>query len=114
MVAARNPAARAFAALVRAHGFKVTLRLALPASVGDESEQLGLSSPGFEDRAIGYGVFRKAGRSRVLFVEAAAMDEAVIVDAVGVVAGTQLLRIETVEALQAESGVYGFAVTLQA
>ena len=105
--------ARALQAFLRARGLPVRLRVALPASGGDDEEQLGLATPGFEDREIGRGAFRKANSQRVLLVEARA-GEALKAEAAGVVIGERLYPIAACEALRADGGVYGYALTLAA
>src|SRR5579875_3493456 len=112
MAVAGNAAGRALAAFVRARGFRVRLRVPLPAGVGDDGEQLGLTSPEFEDREIGPGVFRKTSSSRVLLVLGDRADEGSFADAVGVVVGETVYRIEGCEALRAGDGVYGYALML--
>ena len=107
-----------------AGGLDVRLRVPAPAAVGDESEQLGLSTPGFEDVPLGRGAFRKANSVRVLLVSASAVEracaggsssvEAMFAGAAGGVVGETLYGIEAWVAMRAGNSVYGYALTLVA
>ena len=116
-------AERAAAALLGVNGVTVKLRVATLAATNDNSEQLGLATPGFEDLALGRGAFRRVDNSRVLLLGAravaealgangAANAEAMFAGAAGVVVGEVLYRIEACQAMWAGDGVYAYALTL--
>jgi hypothetical protein len=54
-------------------GRTVLLRLAIPAVPGDEAEQLGLATPGYQDVALGPATFHKANSVAKLLVSASAV-----------------------------------------
>ena len=58
-------------------GRTVLLRLAIPAVPGDEGEQLGLATPGFQDVAMGPATFHKANSVARLLVSASAVQAVV-------------------------------------
>jgi hypothetical protein len=67
---------RAAEALLRSNGGRtVLLRLAAPASVGDDAEQLGLATPQFNDVPLGPAVFHKANSVKKLLVSANAVEQ---------------------------------------
>jgi hypothetical protein len=71
-------AARAAETLLRGTGGRVVLlRLPMAAAGGDESEQLGLATPGFNDVELAPCVFRKAGSRSELLVSAATVKKLV-------------------------------------
>jgi hypothetical protein len=49
------------------------LRLAIPAAPGDDAEQLGLATPGFQDVPLGPATFHKANSVARLLVSASAV-----------------------------------------
>ena len=116
---------RAATALLGSHGVEVKLRVPTFAATGDDAEQMGLATPGFDEVPLGRGVFRKANSTRVLLLAASAVTqalategsasaEAMFAGAAGVVVGEALYRIEACEAMRAGDGVYGYALTLAA
>jgi hypothetical protein len=62
------------AALRTSGGRAVLLRMAAPASVGDDAEQLGLATPQFNDMVLAPCVFHKADSKKTLLVAATAVD----------------------------------------
>jgi hypothetical protein len=64
------------AALRTNGGRTVLLRMSAPASVGDDSEQLGLATPGFNDVVLGPVVFHKDSDVKQLVVSATAVNAA--------------------------------------
>jgi hypothetical protein len=56
-----------------AGGRAVLLRLASPAVPGDEAEQLGLATPGFQDVELAPAVFHKANNVHKLVISASAV-----------------------------------------
>ena len=103
-----DAAVRVAETLLRGTGGRaVLLRLPMAAAGGDEAEQIGLATPGFNDVELAPCVFRKAGSRTVLLVSAAevqkivgslAFDSAAVLFkvAVGVVVDGVLLEIEGV------------------
>ncbi len=110
---ASEGAARAADAALCANGaFAALLRLPGPAASGDDAEQLGLATPGFNDVSIGPALWRKAGTITALLVGANAVQrvaglegfvsaEALFEAAVGVLADGVVYTIVDCEPLQA-------------
>ena len=120
---ANDAAARATDALLHANGVSVSLRIPVPATAGDDAEQLGLASPQFQDVALGRGIFRRMENARVLLLSASAVDraceasgaaaaEAMFGGAAGVLVGDELHSIAGWAALHCDGSVYGYALTV--
>jgi hypothetical protein len=119
-------AVRAAETLLRATGGRVVLlRMPMAAAGGDDSEQLGLATPGFNDLVLAPCVFRKAGSRSELLVSAAAVqqivgsqafDSAAVLfkTAVGVVVGDVLLGIEGVVPVESMGVAVCYRVGLRA
>lgn len=58
-------------------GRTVLLRLAVPAVPGDDAEQLGLATPGFQDVELGPATFHKASSVTKLLVSASAVHDVI-------------------------------------
>jgi hypothetical protein len=58
-------------------GRNVLLRLAIPAVPGDDAEQLGLATPGYQDVVLGPATFHKANSVTKLLVSASAVQAVV-------------------------------------
>ncbi len=70
-------AMRAAESVLRTNGGRsVLLRMAAPASVGNDAEQLGLVTPQFHDIVLAPAVFHKADSVKLLLVAAGAVDAA--------------------------------------
>jgi hypothetical protein len=73
-----DAAVRAADALLRVSGGRaVMLRMPAPAVAGNDGEQLGLSTPQFQDVELAPAVFRKAGSTSTLLVSGSAVNAAV-------------------------------------
>lgn len=127
-----DAARRAADALLRSTGGRaLQLRVPTPAVVGDVTEQVGLSAPGFEDLELAPAVFRK---SRARMAEGAAAQYEVLVSAAcvealaggtgqsvdvlfaqafGVVAGDSVMRIEAATASEVAGAVYVWRLLLR-
>jgi hypothetical protein len=91
-------------------GFTVLLRLPGLAASGDDAEQLGLTTPAFQDVPVGPAVWRKVGVDTTLLLGGAevaalmgsqkfASAEALFQSAAGVIVGDVLYTISNSEAL---------------
>jgi hypothetical protein len=126
MMALREGAVRAAEALLRANGGRnVVLRMPGLAASGDDAEQLGLATPGFQDVVLGPVVFRKAESPGKLLVSGAAVAaivgsmafdsaEVLFEQAVGVVVGNVLYEVESCVASVSGGVAYCYAVGLKA
>jgi hypothetical protein len=105
-------------------GRTVLLRMAGPASVGDDAEQLGLATPEFHDVALTPCVFRSADSAQTLLVTASAVDalvgslafdsaDVLFETAVGVVIDGVVYEIADSVASQAMGSVYSYLLTLR-
>ena len=112
-VSRRDAAVRALSALLKVNGVRVRLRMPALASAGDEAEQLGLATPGFEDLELGPGLLRSAG-TELLLSASAASGGVLFVQAAGVLVGEELRGVVRWTALRAGEGVYGYLLTLRA
>jgi hypothetical protein len=122
----REGAVRAAETLLRGTGGRaVLLRLSMAAAGGDDSEQLGLGTPEFNDVELSPCVFRKAGARGVLLVSAVAVDKVVgslafdsaavlFKVAVGVVVDGILLEIEGVVPVESGGVAVCYRVGLKA
>jgi hypothetical protein len=108
-----------------AGGRAVLLRLPMAAAGGDDSEQLGLATPEFNDVELAPCVFRKVGSRPELLVSAVAVqklvgslafDSAVVLfkTAVGVVVDDVVLEIEGVVAVESVGVAVCYRVRLKA
>ncbi len=108
-----------------AGGRSVILRLPGPAASGDDSEQLGLATPGFQDIDLEPAVFHRAADATKLLVSASAVlaqvktlayDSAEVLfnAAVGIVIEGVLHQITASRADQANGTPYCYWLTLQA
>jgi hypothetical protein len=99
--------------------------VAAPAAGGDDAEQLGLATPGFQDVALAPAVLRKNANTKELLIAASAVlgvvgtlgydsAEVLFTTAVGVVLGDDLYEIESCVAMVAEGAAYAYRLTLQA
>lgn len=97
--------------LLRAGGRSVLLRMPLPATAGDEAEQLGLADPQFHDVELAPCVFRKTGSTTELMVSALAVQKIVgslqfdsahvlFTTAAGIVLDDVLFLVSSVNAVQ--------------
>ena len=119
-------AARAADALLRANGgCTVLLRMAAPASAGDDAAQLGVETPEFQDVELGPAVVRRGASGAVLLVSATAVKavlgavsavsaEMLFVQAAGVVMDGVTYVVEKVVAEQCVGDPNAYAVTLRA
>jgi hypothetical protein len=119
-------AVRAAETLLRATGGRVVLlRMPMAAAGGDDTEQLGLATPGFSDLVLAPCVFRKAGSRSELLVSAAAVhqlvgslafDSAAVLfkTAVGVMVDDVLLEIEGVVPVESMGVAVCYRVGLEA
>lgn len=112
------------AALRAAGGRLVTLRLAGAAVQGDDSEQLGLATPAYQDLPLGPAVFHKANSVMKLLVSASAVHAAVgslgfdsadvlFETAVGVLMDDLLYKITNSFCSQAVGRPYCYWLTLE-
>jgi hypothetical protein len=111
--------------LLRTNGGRtVLLRMPAPASSGDDAEQLGLATPGFQDVELGPAVFHKANSVAKLLVSACAVDallgsldfdapDVLFETAVGVVIDGVLYEITNSFASQAMGEAYCYWLVLQ-
>jgi hypothetical protein len=111
--------------LLRTNGGRtVLLRMPAPASSGDDAEQLGLATPGFQDVELGPAVFHKANSVAKLLVSACAVDallgsldfdapDVLFETAVGVVIDGVLYEIANSFASQAMGEAYCYWLVLQ-
>jgi hypothetical protein len=111
-------------AVMRAAGGRtVSLRIAAPAVPGNDAEQLGLATPGFQDVVLGPANFRKANSVTKLVVSASAVSVAVgtlgynsaevlFETAVGVLVDDVLYEITNSVASQAMGQPYCYCLTL--
>jgi hypothetical protein len=108
-----------------AGGRDVILRLPGLAASGDDAEQLGLATPGFQDMVLGPVVFHRAASTTKLLVAASAVlaqvktlsyDSAEVLfrTAVGVVIDGVFYEIAESHAAQANGVPYCYWLTLQA
>jgi hypothetical protein len=119
-------AVRAAETLLRGTGGRVVLlRMPMAAAGGDDTEQLGLATPGFNDVELAPCVFRKAGSRSELLVSAAAVqlvvgslafDSAAVLfrTAAGVMVGDVLLEIESVVPVESMGVAVCYRVGLKA
>ena len=116
---------RAAESLLRMNGRGVVLRMAAPASAGDDAAQLGLETPQFQDVELAPAVFRKDASTAVLLVSARAVKELVgslamssaellFESAAGVVIDEVTYVVEKVVTQQCAGEPYCYAVTLRA
>jgi len=112
------------AALRTNGGGSVYLRMAAPAAVGYDAEQLGLATPEFNDIELAPAVFHKADSVKQLLVSAVAVEAVVgslgydAVDvlfetAVGVVIDGVVYAITGSSSSQAMGTVYCYSLTLE-
>ncbi len=105
-------------------GRMVLLRLAAPAVPGNDAEQLGLATPGYQDVALGPAAFHNANSVTKLLVSASAVREMVgslgydsadvlFETAVGVVIGDLLYKITNSYSSQAVGTPYCYWLTLE-
>jgi hypothetical protein len=111
--------------LLRTNGGRsVLLRMPAPASSGDDAEQLGLATPGFQDVELGPAVFHKANSVAKLLVSACAVDallgslafdaaDVLFETAVGVVIDGVLYEITNSFASQAMGKAYCYWLVLE-
>lgn len=131
---ASNAAARAADALLRsAGGRSVLLRTPAPATPGDNTEQLGLATPTFQDTELAPAVFRTArarlvanrGAQWELLVSASAVqaivgsldfdsDDVLFEQALGVLIDGTLMEIVSITASQIFGSAYVYRLVLQA
>jgi len=116
---------RAAEAALRSNGGRaVYLRMAAPAAVGYDAEQLGLATPEFNDVVLAPAVFHKADSMKQLLVSAAAVDaivgtlgydsvDVLFETAVGVVIDGVLYEITESSSSQSMGTVYCYWLTLQ-
>jgi hypothetical protein len=106
-------------------GRSVMLRLPMAAAGGDDAEQLGLATPGFNDIELAPCVFRKAGARGSLLVSAVAVEKIVgslefdsaavlFKVAVGVVVDGVLLEVEGVVPVESGGVAVCYRVGLKA
>ena len=119
-------AGRAAETLLRGVGGRVVLlRMPAAAAGGDESEQVGLATAGFNDVQLAPCVFRKAGARGELLVSAAAVrgvvgslefDSAMVLfkTAAGVVVDGVVLEIESVAVVESAGVAICYRVGLKA
>lgn len=117
---------RATEALLSSHGgFTVLLRLPGVAVSGADGEQLGLSTPMFQEVPIGPAVWRRTGSETVLMVGAMPIAElagsgdvgaavSLLQNAVGVVSGEVKYLIESADPVIAGETPCAYLLTLQA
>lgn len=119
-------ASRTAAAVLRAAGGRTALlRMPAPAVSGDDGEQLGLATPGFQDVPLGPVAFQRLTPVQVeMLVSAGAMLRAagtesfdavdgLLRGAVGVVLDEGTWTITGVRTMQAEGKPYCYGVTLR-
>lgn len=119
-------AIRTSEALLRANGGRsVRLRIAAPAYAGDASEELGLSTPEFQDVELGPAVFRRLESTGRLLVSARAVEQAagvaqaasavaLLAGAVGVVVDGVIYAIERVNSEEASGEAFCYVLSLRA
>ena len=106
-------------------GFSVTLRLPGVAVSGADAEQLGLSTPFFQEVQAGPAVWRKLGSTAALLIEASAIEKLVgsggfasakdlFEDAVGIVVDGVLYAIKDAEPLVVAGTPCAYRVTVEA
>lgn len=106
-------------------GRAVLLRMAAPAASGDDAEQLGLATPGFQDVELAPAVFHHGASMRELVVSATAVaavvgslefDSAAVLfaSAVGIVIDGVLYAITKSVSAQALGQPYSYTLTLEA
>jgi hypothetical protein len=112
-------------AVLRSGGFFVRLRMPAPAVAGDNSEELGLATPEFQEIVLGPAAFRKSDSAKVLLVSASSVlaavgtlayesAEVLFETAAGLSAGGVLYEIVDSVAVPASGQPYSYALTLQA
>ena len=113
-------------ALLRSNGGRVVkLRVPAPASSGDDTEQLGLATPEFQDVELAPAVFRKVGSTATLLVSACAVKsvvgmltadsvESLFATVAGVLVDHVLFAVTNVVAEQANGAALAYAVSLRA
>ncbi len=105
-------------------GTAVRLRLAAPAAGGDDAEQLGLATPGFQDVVLSPAVLRRNASTKQLLIAASAVlsvvgtlgydsADVLFTTAVGVMLGDDLYDIESCVAMTAQGAPYAYLLTLQ-
>jgi hypothetical protein len=105
-------------------GEVVRLRMAAPAAGGDDAEQLGLATPGFQDVVLRPAVLRKNASAKELLIAASAVmgvvgtlgydsAEVFFTTAVGVLLGDDLYEIENCVAMKTAGAAYAYLLTLQ-
>ncbi len=105
-------------------GQAVRLRLAAPAVGGDDAEQLGLATPGFQDVVLTPAVLRRNASNTKLLITASAViavvgslgydsAEVLFTTAVGILLGDDLYEIQDCVAMTAEGAPYAYLLTLQ-
>ncbi len=105
-------------------GKAVRLRLAAPAAGGDDAEQLGLATPGFQDVVLSPAVLRRNASTKQLLIAASAVlsvvgtlgydsADVLFTTAVGVMLGDDLYDIESCVAMTAQGATYAYLLTLQ-
>jgi hypothetical protein len=116
---------QADAVLRAAGGRAVLLRLAAPAVAGDDAEQLGLATPGFQDVELAPAAFQKSNSVAKLGVSASALKalvgsldydsaEVLFETAVGVVIDDVVYEITESVAAQAMGEAYCYWLSLKA
>lgn len=120
-----DAAVRTAEVLLRGTGGRaVVLRTPAPALVGD-AEQMGLVAPDFQDVELGPCVFRKCGERSELLVSAEAVKKLVgalsfdsakvlFTTAAGVLVDAELLRVESVTAVESAGVAVCYRVKLAA
>jgi len=126
-------ARRALDTLLRnAHSRTVMLRIPAPAIAGDNTEQLGLNTPQFQDVELTPAVFRTAsaqatkdgGAQRELLLSATTIEDltgshnfasadALFATAFGVLIDDTLLAIVSAEEIEAGGTICGYRITLR-
>lgn len=121
-----DAAARAADALLRATGGRaVMLRMPAPAVAGNDGEQLGLSTPQFQDAELAPAVFRKAESTSTLLVSGSAVNavlgslqfnsaEVLFETAWGVLIDSVLYTILSNTATTSDGSTYVYSLELRA
>jgi hypothetical protein len=121
-----DAAVRAADALLRASGGRaVMLRMPAPAVAGNDGEQLGLSTPQFDDVELAPAVFRKAASTTTLLVSGSAVKavvgslkfdsaEVLFETAVGVVIDSVVYTILSNTAATSDGSTYVYSLELRA
>lgn len=121
-----DAAVRAADALLRATGGRaVMLRIPAPAVAGNDTEQLGLATPQFQDVELAPSVFRKAESTKTLLVSGSAVEavvgslkfnsaEVLFETAVGVVIDGVLYTILSNTASTSDGSTYVYSLELRA